>query len=350
MRVESRDVGFLACGQKKKKSFSIFEEGGVKMCKKLIILCLALVVVGLSVPALAVYIGFDEDGMPNGCANPLKVDIDGSGTVTKKCSTQPWQGWTFSQVWSGPLTQQFANPLAEKAWEYPKASLEAYRAVTLPSNEGQSRNRSGGFAAVMGTNEYSPTAKGLGTSYIKLTLTQLKPSTEYKLNLWSYEASNVWSASSSNPNSKYGCWSTTNPVAWLNDNGWGLGGSHHAGDPCAATTQGYGPIQPVPSCLSGDSNMPAGLAELVLPCGAEGDRVFLMAPDGSDYLGTSKFVATFNVTTNSDGAVAVYGWLDCTDWSGSMHMPLNGFMVTPEPATVALLGLGGLALLRRKRA
>jgi hypothetical protein len=29
MRVESREVGVLACSQKKKKSFSIFEKGGV---------------------------------------------------------------------------------------------------------------------------------------------------------------------------------------------------------------------------------------------------------------------------------------------------------------------------------
>jgi hypothetical protein len=59
MRVESREV-FLACGQKRKKSFSvfevrrrIFEEGGVVMCKKLIVFCV-LVVVGLSMPASAV--------------------------------------------------------------------------------------------------------------------------------------------------------------------------------------------------------------------------------------------------------------------------------------------------------
>ena len=61
---------FWLVAKKKKKSFFIFEEGEVE---KLIILCLVLVVVGLSVPASA---------DPMSVTNPLKVDIDGAGTVT----------------------------------------------------------------------------------------------------------------------------------------------------------------------------------------------------------------------------------------------------------------------------
>jgi len=42
MRVESREVGVLACSQKRKMVFQIPKEGGVDMCKKLIVLCLML--------------------------------------------------------------------------------------------------------------------------------------------------------------------------------------------------------------------------------------------------------------------------------------------------------------------
>jgi hypothetical protein len=64
MRVESRDVCVLACSQKRKKSFLIFEEGGVDMYKKLIIFCV-LVVVGLSVPVSAVpSLGWWNEGDP----------------------------------------------------------------------------------------------------------------------------------------------------------------------------------------------------------------------------------------------------------------------------------------------
>ena len=294
------------------------------MCKKLIVLCLALVVAGFCAPASADYIG---------AGNPLKVDItyapDGQQPLPG------WQNWGLPNFWTGP-SSNFYNPLAADPWEVPGAQLEVYRKYQSPSNIGFSARRSAGFAYVAWSDSPS---MGFGMNYIKLTLTGLARNKTYEFNLWSFEQRDMWDASPSNPNSKYGVWSTTNPTDWLNANGY----SGSNGEP-----DGYGAIMPVPDPPTGESGMPAGLAALVA---AHGGRTFIMAPTTDDeinYVGGTDYRVIFRAATNAYGDISIYGWIDPTDWFGNMHMPLNGFMVVPEPATMMLLGLGALLLRCRK--
>jgi len=312
------------------------------MCKKLSVLL--LVVLGLSMPALAEYIGF-----PSGCENPLKVHLT-YGPDNQQAPTG-WQTWQFARDWTGPVGQNMSNPWAGDPWEVPYVQLETFRTNQTPpaDHAGLARNRGGGFAGVAGTNEYNQTGKGLGSSYVKLTVTDLQPSTSYKIILWGYEAYGVWSMSTANPYSKFGVWSTVNPWTWLVNNGYGPGGPN-----TSCTLGGYGPKFSIDNPVATtDTNMPCAMKDVVLAPG-QGKRFSLMADvnDGSDHVGdVTKYNAKLcNVMTSSNGTLVVYGWIDSTDWSGSMHLPLNGFMIVPEPITVALLGLGGLALIRRKRA
>ncbi|MBN1393013.1 MAG: PEP-CTERM sorting domain-containing protein [Sedimentisphaerales bacterium] len=60
------------------------------------------------------------------------------------------------------------------------------------------------------------------------------------------------------------------------------------------------------------------------------------------------YMSAFDVTADGTGVITVYGWFD-GGWQGSYHMPISGIVLLPEPTTVALLGLGGLALLRRRK-
>jgi hypothetical protein len=218
------------------------------------------------------------------------------------------------------------------------------------------------MAFVKGTGEYSAGTKGLGTIYDVLTISGLKPNTEYLFRLWSYETTGTWTVSSANPNDKWGVWSTLNPVNWL-------GANYAPVQPGEPPNGGYGPKWRTGDPPTTDSNMPnvistvdgSNMYDAAIGNG-KGTRFNMdsgAADKGDIPLGDwlvitcASFYATTNPYLNPDypgGDITLYGWMDATDWGGSMHMPLNGFEVVPEPATVVLLGLGGLALLRRKRA
>jgi hypothetical protein len=265
----------------------------------------------------------------------LAVDIGGQGTNP---STPGWQSWVFAGSWSGPVTATFVNPLAEFGWETPIAQFDGYQPLAPTIDEGLSRARDGGMAGIAGTGWYGTTQQGWGVSYNKITIKYLEPGVTYKISLWDYEASGVWSTSTDTP-AKFAQWSTTDPRQWCIDNGYGPGGANAVGP-----LGGYGS----PASGKNTSDMPAGLAAL---CQASA-RVDMDSPDAYNHVGWSANKAVIYATAQGDdGIITLYGWMDGVHmWGGSNHVPVEGFYIVPEPTTIALLGLGGLALLRKRRA
>jgi len=297
--------------------------------KKLFVL---LLVVVLSMPVLA-----DVSG-----TSPFAVDVNGrNGNPTKAGYT----AWFVTSPWNSPFAKTFDNGVT--------ATLSSFGSTAgTPSD---SRERDGGMAFVAGTSEYGVTTKGFGTHYLKLTISGLTPDKDYSISLWSYEIHSVWTTNAGNPDSKFGVWSTLNPMDWLSTNYSGVVGEPPLG--------GYGPkVGSDHPGATTDTNMPAAMIAAMTSGGNSYARASIDqhagATDNGDFLlGAWENEAKVAVHTNPfidddfpGGDFTVYGWIDATDWAGSMHMLLNGFRIVPEPTTIALLSLGGLALIRRKRA
>lgn len=292
------------------------------MSKKLNLLCIVILAV-LSTPALASPIRVD---------NPLKVDIDCYDAPTEKLG---WKQWLFEKSWTGPAIKTF--DIGGMLWENPVVEFDVYKyQVGAPSiHAGIARNRSGGWAGITGTGEYSPTGLGFGMNYVRFTFSNLDPHTMYDFSIWAMEERKIWACSLDNPDSKYIAWSQTNPMEWLLS--YGYDGSIPGEPPYG----GYGLTTPG----AWGSYMPCGLFKELLAK----PPASLIAEDDACHLGENICRSDFKATTDEFGAVTVYGWIDPRDWSGSMHVPVCGFMVIPEPVTIALLGLGGLVLLRERR-
>jgi len=305
------------------------------MCRKLVFV-LAMAAMVSTVLAVNVNDTFQETNGSTTLISILKVDIDAQGNTGPNDTQVGWEAWEMDGYY-GPLGAQLKN------FDGKICQLEGYTWSGGAGNLGGSRDRvddtindNSDFGGMLSDLAYvAHTTSGMGKDYIKLTirLGAAYANRNLDVSVWSWDpafaGSGLYGGAGEPEGSKVACWSTTNPSQWLTDNGY---------DP-----NGYGY-----SSTPGESNMPAGLAALV------GDSAIQLgtAPWLSDLDGAhgNTFASTVNVNTDSIGRVILYGWADMLYETGSQHIAINGFAVSvPEPATIALLGLGGLALIRRKR-
>jgi len=258
-------------------------------------------------------------------ATPFKIDFNGEGTGQTGRTQPTWQAWDFDRA---PTTNVFTKAFTVGG---DKVSVELRGIKNDGSNPG-GRNR-----ATLGPSELgqmhqdlffvATTGSGVGLAgkdyiQVKLSLGSAYANKTYKITTWAWDtAFNTFHDSSQDD---YSAWGVVNP----NTNGgyrvtmWD--------DP--ATT---------------DVNE-AGIYKCNVPTLARG-WMGVGAPPSDPTITAYTYSSSYTVMTDGTGAVTIYGWWDGDRWQGSYHFPINGLMMVPEPTTVALLGLGGLALLRRRK-
>lgn len=299
------------------------------MCKKFIIsICFILAMLVIAVPASAYEGIIGQQGMTYYDHILLKVDIDDPDTSDTQTN---WDAWTMPAHWGpfGPINKVFTTSIGN---------------ITVQLNghkDGAGGNLGGARTRVVGpdlTNDFGKVhqdltyvahgSSGLGMDYLQFDFLcgVANAGRTLEFTFWGYD--DAFSHAGEPPDSKWAAWSTTEPRSWLTANGY---------------PDGYQPGGTPP-----DSNMPAGLKALTLGRALQmGNNTWISEFDNRYGMSYS---STFEVTLNELGRATIYGWADMTNWTGSQHVAVNGFAISiPEPTTVALLALGGLALLRKRR-
>jgi len=282
------------------------------MCRKLLILCFALVVIAMSTPVSAA---------PSQ-ADPLKIDFDGSGSTDTQAG---WQAWQFD---FSPTTNTFI-----KSWTIggSKVAVEL-KGVKNDGSNPASRNRDNQPSTELGDMHQdlfyvATTGAGVGLAgldYIQITFTlgSVYANKTFGISTWSWDQ--AFNTNNDSRQDDYVSWGVVNP----------------------ASNGGYHVTRWDDPCTPADEN---GLYKANIPTLDRNWMFGKPAPYASDSVNIGTFMSQYEVTTDSIGKVTIYGWWDGDSWSGSYHMPINGLVMVPEPTTVALLGLGGLALLRRRK-
>jgi len=313
--VKTRKVTFWLIAEPKRRivfqSFIKKFEGGVDMCKKSFV---ALLVLAMSLVASAA---------PSP-ASPLLIDLNGDNTAGDTTRTQPgWEAWNLERAPSSTtISQEFSQAFV---------SIAGIRADgTLPG----SRNRYNTTAENYGKAQQdlffvghsSLTTALNGLDYLKMTFNfgSAAANTPLTFTMWAWDPAFAGSqvpgfgGAGEPPGSKNAVYSLTNPATWLTSNGFPIGYDVNG--------------------------MPAGLAATVL-----GQNMELGLNPQQEPSTAWTYSSTFTVTTDGTGKVEIYSWNHETSFSGSQHIAINAIKVVPEPTTVALLGLGGLSLLRRRK-